>query len=95
MITLQQGARSWLQTGDNAFWPVTFIPREVPSSDYWLLFLWPCIFIVFSTNVLGVHLDTDLLFNTHAIETAKKANEKIYLTSKIKKYLTVDDALKA
>ena len=58
-------------------------------------FLWPCIFIVFSTNVLGVHLDTDLLFNTHAIETAKKANEKIYLTSKIKKYLTVDDALKA
>ena len=48
-----------------------------------------------STNVLGVHLDTDLSFNTHAIETAKKANKKIYLISKIKKYLTVDDALKA
>ena len=29
-----------------------------------------------STNVLGVHPDTDPSFNTHAIETAKKADKK-------------------
>ena len=30
-----------------------------------------------------------------AIETAKQADQKVYLISKIMKYLTIDDALKA
>ena len=35
-----------------------------------------------SINVLGVTLDTNLSFQTHATETATKANRIVYLLSK-------------
>ena len=47
-----------------------------------------------SINVLGVTLDTNLSFQTHATETATKANKIVYLLSKLKKYMNVEDSLK-
>ena len=48
----------------------------------------------FSINVLGVTLDTNLSFQTHATGTATKANKIVYLLSKLKKYMNVEDSLK-
>ena len=43
---------------------------------------------------MGVTLDTNLSFQTHATETATKANKIVYLLSKLKKYMNVEDSLK-
>ena len=39
-----------------------------------------------SINVLGVALDTDLSFHTHATDVATRANKLVYLISKLKKF---------
>ena len=43
---------------------------------------------------MGVTLDTNLSFQTHATETATKANKIVYLLSKLKKYMNVEDSIK-
>ena len=47
-----------------------------------------------SINVLGVALDTDLSFITHATDVATRANNFVYLISKLKKFMNVEESLK-
>jgi hypothetical protein len=46
-------------------------------------------------TLLGVTLDSSLSFNPHVTNLVSKASKLIYLTSKFRKYLNVEQALKA
>ena len=47
-----------------------------------------------SINVYGITLDTDLHFQTHAIDVANRTNKVGYLISKLKKFMNVEETLK-
>jgi hypothetical protein len=47
-----------------------------------------------SLNLLGVILDSELSLTPQANATASKANKMVYLLSKLKKYMTVENSLK-
>ena len=47
-----------------------------------------------SIYVFGVTFDTDLPFQTHAIDVATRSNQFLYLIAKLKKFMSVEETLK-